>query len=62
MLKIKNIFHSYNQDKDILKGIDLDLNKGEIVSILGDSGSGKTSLLRVLTGLETPYKLSLIHI
>ena len=56
MLKIKNIFHSYNQDKDILKGIDLDLNQGEIISILGDSGSGKTSLLRVLTGLETPYK------
>ena len=56
MLKIKNIFLSYVNDQDILKGIDLDLKKGEIISILGGSGSGKTSLLRVLAGLENPYK------
>ena len=56
MLKIKNIFLSYVKDQDILKGIDLDLKKGEIISILGGSGSGKTSLLRVLAGLENPYK------
>ena len=56
MLKIKNIFLSYVKDQDILKGIDLDLKKGEIISILGGSGSGKTSLLRVLAGLEIPIK------
>ena len=56
MLKIKNIFLSYVKGQDILKGIDLDLKEGEIISILGDSGSGKTSLLRVLAGLENPYK------
>jgi len=56
MLKIENIFHSYNQKEDILKGINLDVSKGEIISILGGSGSGKTSFLRILSGLERPHK------
>ena len=56
MLKIENVFHSYNQKEDILKGINLDVSKGEIISILGGSGSGKTSFLRILSGLERPHK------
>ena len=56
MLKIENVFHSYNQKEDILKGINLDVFKGEIISILGGSGSGKTSFLRILSGLERPHK------
>ena len=56
MLKIENVFHSYNQKEDILKGINLDVSEGEIISILGGSGSGKTSFLRILSGLERPHK------
>jgi len=50
-IKIKNINKSFG-DLNILKDISLDINKGEILSIIGPSGSGKSTLLRCLIDLE----------
>ncbi len=53
MIKIKNLYKSFG-DKEILKGIDLTIEKGEVVSIIGPSGSGKSTLLRCMNYLEIP--------
>lgn len=51
-LEVRNIFKSFGATK-VLKGVNFDVNQGEVVSILGSSGSGKTTLLRCLNFLET---------
>lgn len=53
MLEIKNI-HKQFQGNQVLKGVDLTIQKGEVVAILGPSGSGKTTFLRCLNLLEQP--------
>lgn len=55
----KNIHKSYGQ-KEVLKGIDLSINKGDVVAILGPSGSGKTTFLRCLNFLNTAEKGTII--
>lgn len=55
MLKITNVHKSFKKNK-ILKGLDLTVNKGDVVVILGPSGSGKTTLLRTIAFLETADK------
>ncbi len=50
MLKLRNIQKKYD-DATILNNINLDIEEGEIVSILGSSGSGKTTLLNVILGI-----------
>ncbi len=52
MLEIKNIKKKFG-DLDVLKGVDLKVEKGDVVAILGPSGSGKTTLLRCINFLET---------
>ena len=51
-LKIEN-FHKSFGETEVLKGIDFQLEKGDVVSIIGSSGSGKTTLLRCINLLET---------
>ena len=51
MIDVINLRKSFG-DKEILKGINVTINKGDIVAVLGPSGSGKSTLLRCATGLE----------
>ena len=53
MLTAKAIYKNYG-DLSILKGIDLEVNTGEIACIVGSSGAGKTTLLQILGTLDTP--------
>jgi len=51
LLEVKNIHKTFD-DTPILKGIDLSVNKGDVIAIIGPSGSGKTTFLRCLNFLE----------
>lgn len=53
LLEIKNLKKSFGK-LEVLKGIDLNINKGEVVTIIGSSGSGKSTLLRCINLLEKP--------
>ena len=53
MLKVTNLRKNYG-DNEVLKGIDLEIKKGEVVAIIGPSGSGKSTFLRCMNLMETP--------
>ena len=59
MITAKKIYYSYG-NLQVLKGIDLNIKKGEFVSIVGASGAGKTTLLQLLGSLDTIQKGLLI--
>jgi len=59
MIKAINIRKSFG-DLEVLKGINLEINKSEIVSITGPSGAGKTTLLQILGSLENPTSGSVL--
>lgn len=51
MLQVSNIYKRFDNN-EVLKGVDIEVKKGDVVAILGPSGSGKTTLLRCLNFLE----------
>lgn len=53
MIRIKGVYKSYD-NKQVLKGIDLEIKEGETIVILGRSGAGKSVLLKQMIGLEKP--------
>ncbi len=53
MIKVENLKLSFGNN-EVLKGINMSLEKGEVISIIGPSGSGKSTFLRSLNFLETP--------
>lgn len=59
-IQIENLKRSYQMGKDIevnaLRGVNIDIEKGEMISIIGSSGSGKSTLLNILGGLDWDFE------
>lgn len=55
IIKMKHINKTYD-DKVIIKDFNLDINKGEFITVIGSSGCGKTTVLKMINGLNTPDK------
>jgi ABC-type multidrug transport system fused ATPase/permease subunit len=53
-LRLKDVRFSYDDDTDVLKGLDLELRAGEIVGVVGPSGAGKSTLVELLLRLRLP--------
>jgi len=53
MLRVQNIYKEY-ENKPLLNGISFQVQQGELVCLLGSSGSGKSTMLRIIAGLEEP--------
>ena len=51
-LEVKNLIKYYNEDSPIIRKLNFSVKKGEIISFLGESGSGKTTFLKCISGLE----------
>ena len=57
VLELKDIWFKYGKsEKDVLKGVNLSVNRGEIFGILGGNGTGKSTLLSVMSGIRKPYR------
>lgn len=55
IITIKNLFKSYGS-KQVLKGIDLEINAGQIIGYIGPNGAGKSTTVRILAGLDNQFK------
>ena len=53
MIRIENLTKKFG-DLQVLKGVNLEVNKGEVISIVGPSGAGKTTLLQLIGTLDRP--------
>ncbi len=60
MIELKNITFQYDKNSKVLKDFNLEVKKGEIVAIKGRSGKGKSTILRIIAGLEKPLSGEII--
>jgi len=58
-IKIKDLYFSYEQNKPVLKNINLSIKKGDKIAFIGESGSGKTTLVDLIIGLYKPQSGSI---
>jgi putative ABC transport system ATP-binding protein len=64
LLKVNDVYRSFTSGEvtvDVLKGINLEIKKGECLAIVGPSGSGKSTVLNIIGGLDQPSKGSVIY-
>ena len=54
ILELKDVRFGYNKDKEILKGVSFKINKGEMVSIVGRNGAGKSTISKLISGFYKP--------
>ena len=59
MIEVKNLKKSFGNNQ-VLRGIDVEIHKGEVVVVIGPSGSGKSTFLRCLNLLEIPNEGSIV--
>ena len=53
LLKLQNIYKNFGNVK-VLKDVNIKINKGEVVALIGDNGAGKSTLIEVITGVHSP--------
>lgn len=56
IIEVKNLYRTYQEGRDVLKGINRAVSEGEFLGIMGRSGCGKTTLLKVLGLIDSPNK------
>ena len=56
LLEAKQIGFRYERDRPVLRGVDISIQSGEIVGLVGPSGFGKSTLSRILAGYEQPHE------
>ena len=61
MLQIVDMMYSYTDYNTVLEDVNLDFEKGKLYAILGQSGCGKTTMLSLLGGLDSPRKGKILY-
>ena len=61
VLEMNNIRYSYDNKRNVLNGINMELDEGKMYAILGQSGCGKTTLLSLLGGLDSPVDGQILY-
>lgn len=60
-ISVKNLCFGYNQERDIICDMSLDLKKGEKYALIGESGSGKSTFIRILSGTYDEYRGQVLY-
>lgn len=59
MIKLENVYFKYKNENSVLENINLEINEGEIISIIGKNGTGKSTILNLIAGITKPSKGSI---